>query len=122
MCTHVVCIRKVHSPSSPRSVVSRARFSRGGSESLACETTIKQSNNQSSNQAIKQSNNQSINQSIKQSNKQTINQSIKQSINQSSNQTINQTIFNVTCKAISLNRLMRQKEVIAMMYTMGIRL
>ena len=38
-----MCIHKAHSPSSPcmhaGSVVSQARLSRGGSESLACETT-----------------------------------------------------------------------------------
>ena len=34
-----VCIRKAHFPSSPRSVVSLARLSRGASESLASETT-----------------------------------------------------------------------------------
>ena len=37
--THIVCVDKVHFPSSPHSVVSRARLSRGGSESLACKTT-----------------------------------------------------------------------------------
>ena len=36
---HTLCVDKAHFPSSPRSVVSRARLLCGGSESLACKTT-----------------------------------------------------------------------------------
>ena len=40
MWTHVVCIHKAHFPSSPRSVVSLVRLSRGASESLASDYTL----------------------------------------------------------------------------------
>ena len=40
MWTHVVCIHKAHFPSSPCSVVSLVRLSRGASESLASDYTL----------------------------------------------------------------------------------